>query len=284
MSPIRHILVPRDYSPPSEAALQFALRLAARADATLHLLHVEVLREDPYGSPRDAASPAARLRERLKELVEHDRAEAPAFEPESLRVEHAVVREVAAGPAITRHAAAIGADLIVMGRHARRGVGRAVLGSVAEYVSREAPCPVATVPAMAGAGNPAILCAVDLSPESQGAIEFAAGLAVATGARLDLVHASSFGDLAARDRLEGLAASALQGRDIDLYVHLHEGDAAEYVVEVAERLAPMLVVAGPRAHTGMARFLGSVTGAVVRDVEAPVVVVQRAEEVLPVPS
>jgi len=42
------------------------------------------------------------------------------------------------------------ADLIVMGTHGRRGVTRALLGSVAESVVRSAPCPVLTVRAPKG--------------------------------------------------------------------------------------------------------------------------------------
>ena len=41
------------------------------------------------------------------------------------------------------------ADLIVMGSHARRGVERVLLGSVAEEVMRHAPCPVLIVPTSA---------------------------------------------------------------------------------------------------------------------------------------
>lgn len=36
-------------------------------------------------------------------------------------------------------------DMIVMGTHGRRGFDRAVLGSIAERVIRDAPCPVVTV-------------------------------------------------------------------------------------------------------------------------------------------
>jgi nucleotide-binding universal stress UspA family protein len=46
---------------------------------------------------------------------------------------------------ILRVAREIGCDLIVMGTHGRTGLGRLLLGSVAERVLREAPCPVVTV-------------------------------------------------------------------------------------------------------------------------------------------
>ena len=36
-------------------------------------------------------------------------------------------------------------DLVVMGTHGRTGIGRVMLGSVAERVLRAAPCPVLTV-------------------------------------------------------------------------------------------------------------------------------------------
>lgn len=282
ISPIRRILVARDFSPPSEAALRLALRLAARADATLHLLHVEVLDEDPYGRPDEAASPAARLRERLKNVFERDRVEGLPYEPESLRLEHALVREVEAGPAIVRHAAAIDADLVVMGRHGRRGMGRAVLGSVAEYVASEAPCPVLTVPAAAGLGNPSVLCASDLSRDSRAAVEIAAKLAVSLGARLDLVHAApTFGDLSARDQLQAMAEDVLGEHDLGLTIHVPRGDAAEAILDTMERLAPMMLVVGPRKHTGLSRLLGSVTEAVLHEAAAPVVAVPRAEEPVP---
>jgi nucleotide-binding universal stress UspA family protein len=38
-----------------------------------------------------------------------------------------------------------GAGLIVMGTHGRTGLGRVLMGSVAEQVLRKAPCPVLTV-------------------------------------------------------------------------------------------------------------------------------------------
>jgi nucleotide-binding universal stress UspA family protein len=47
--------------------------------------------------------------------------------------------------AITHAAQEWSADLIVVGSHGRSGVGRALLGSVAEGVARNSPCPVLIV-------------------------------------------------------------------------------------------------------------------------------------------
>lgn len=48
-------------------------------------------------------------------------------------------------PEILAQAESTGARLLVQGSHGRKGLGRALLGSVAEAVARKAPCPVLTV-------------------------------------------------------------------------------------------------------------------------------------------
>jgi nucleotide-binding universal stress UspA family protein len=50
---------------------------------------------------------------------------------------------------IVRVAREVEADLIVMGTHGRSGLGRLLLGSVAEQVMRHATCPVLTLKAPA---------------------------------------------------------------------------------------------------------------------------------------
>ena len=139
MKPIRNILVGRDFSPCSERALEAALTLAARAGATLHIVHAEVLHADPYGRPADTIE---KLRERLKEDVERDCDDSVRFDPGSVKLEHVVVRDVAAAPALIRYAEEHDADLVVMGTHGRTGLRRMLLGSVAEEVVRWALCPV----------------------------------------------------------------------------------------------------------------------------------------------
>lgn len=55
------------------------------------------------------------------------------------------IRQGRPGQEIVRAAKEWPADLIVIGSHGRRGISRAVLGSVAEEVMRHAPCPVLVV-------------------------------------------------------------------------------------------------------------------------------------------
>lgn len=47
-----------------------------------------------------------------------------------------------AGPTVCAVATSLGADLVVVGRHGRGPIGRAVLGSVSGHVVAHAPCPV----------------------------------------------------------------------------------------------------------------------------------------------
>ena len=50
------------------------------------------------------------------------------------------------GPAICAYAQTSSASAIVMGTRGRSGLKRAVLGSVSDYVLRNAPCPVVVTP------------------------------------------------------------------------------------------------------------------------------------------
>ena len=61
-----------------------------------------------------------------------------------------VIKPLTVGDIILDAARADGAELIVMGTHGRTGIGRLLVGSVAEHVLRHADCPVVTVHAPHG--------------------------------------------------------------------------------------------------------------------------------------
>ena len=97
---------------------------------------------------------------------------------------------------ILRTAAAIAADVVVMGSHGRTGLQRLLLGSVSERVIRRAMVPVLTVPLgwskdeEGGITLANVLCAVDFSEPSKQALDLASAIAAGARARLLLVHAS----------------------------------------------------------------------------------------------
>jgi len=130
------ILVPTDFSAPSEAALAYGRGLAEQFDAALHLMHVA---ENPF--LRAVVSDRRTLEEAPGRWL-HDR----LTDADRRRGAVAVV-EQSDEPAseILRYAESADIDLIVMGTHGRTGLAHLVFGSVAEAVVREAPCPVLTV-------------------------------------------------------------------------------------------------------------------------------------------
>jgi nucleotide-binding universal stress UspA family protein len=139
----RIILVPMDFGEVAEAALDHAVAWARASGAKIALLHVCEL---PYvGIPDGPLVPAADVIEPMLQDAERLLATMSAKHRDqgveiSSLVEQGVPRD-----AIAKVARRLGADLIVMGTHGRRGIPRALLGSVAESIVRCAPCPVLTI-------------------------------------------------------------------------------------------------------------------------------------------
>jgi nucleotide-binding universal stress UspA family protein len=148
---VRRILVPTDFSDPSDAALGYARVMARRLGANVHLLHVleDVTPKGALGSEVFIAeSPSIRTarltdaRERLaRRLSENDRIRFHAS---------AEVVFATGSPAktIANYAGDNGYDLIMIGTHGRKGLGHLIMGSVAEEVVRTAVCPVMTTHAV----------------------------------------------------------------------------------------------------------------------------------------
>ncbi len=143
---ISRILVPVDLSAYSERALEYAIALAGRLGASLHLLHVV---EDPMATGVwGGETVIPDLPELRQELVDDAERRLVAYREAAERVRVPVVTTVRLGLAaitIVEHAKSLGVDLIVIGTHGRTGLAHLLMGSVAERVLRHAPCPVLTV-------------------------------------------------------------------------------------------------------------------------------------------
>jgi nucleotide-binding universal stress UspA family protein len=134
---IKHMLVAMDFEPASEAALAYARRLAAALEAKLSAVHVLHL---PEVQNLAAVPPAIRREAELSAERKLSRETADIARRGELRV-----RSGEPGQTIVASARELGADLIVMGSHNRRGIAHALLGSTAESVARNAACSVLVV-------------------------------------------------------------------------------------------------------------------------------------------
>ena len=138
----KHILVPTDLSEGAEQALAYACELARTLDAEIHLLNVVGM--PALGVPELGVAMTATVIDQL--VVENQTAlQELARARCAARLGQVLIKAGDARDMINRTAQELGVDLIVMGTHGRRGLTRALLGSVAESVVRSAPCAVLTV-------------------------------------------------------------------------------------------------------------------------------------------
>jgi nucleotide-binding universal stress UspA family protein len=296
---LTRILFPTDFSRRSERSLDMALELAERFGAELHMLHAIVLHADDPNDPAHLFPDPEEIRRRLEEIA--DRRMATSLERRAGRGV-TVVRErrrgISAAPVILEHADEIGADLIVMSTHGRRGIEHVLLGSVTEEVVRLAPCPVLTVRSDAEVEEVptirSILVPVDFSDHAGVAVAHARELADSFGAALDVLHvferpihpeiylggmpletpefAAVEGSL--KEALETFAREA-GGPDVETSIHVMEGRAVPGILEFAAEAGSDLVVIATHGLTGMAHvLLGSVAEKVVRRASCPVLTVK----------
>jgi len=143
MIPPKNILVPTDFSPNADRALEYALELARKLDATVTVLHVYEI--PVLGVPDGTLVLAADIAEQIvlgadQALVDlAARCKARGLDVRT-RLENGDARE-----AVENVARDIDADLVVMGTHGRKGVTRFLMGSVAEAVLRTSTRPVLIV-------------------------------------------------------------------------------------------------------------------------------------------
>jgi nucleotide-binding universal stress UspA family protein len=143
MGSFQRILVPTDFSETSDRALDWAVEVAARLGSSITVMHAYEIPivGVPDGTLVATAEMAERLadasREALEATVERHRGRGVPLE--------AVLHEGVPWEEINRVADALDADLVVMGTHGRKGIARALLGSVTEKVVRSAHRAVATI-------------------------------------------------------------------------------------------------------------------------------------------
>jgi nucleotide-binding universal stress UspA family protein len=142
MLSIRTILHPSDFSEQSGCAFQLACSLARDYGSRLIVLHVLKAPVLTYGGVMTAPPPPMHSPEELQAVREQLQRIKPL--DSTLSVEY-LLEEGDPATAVLQIAQERQCDLIVMGTHGRTGLGRLLIGSVAEQVVRKASCPVLTV-------------------------------------------------------------------------------------------------------------------------------------------
>jgi nucleotide-binding universal stress UspA family protein len=296
MTRVERILCPVDFSEGSRHAIDQAVALAHWYGAAVTALYVcPPLALAPYidsrvyplglGRPKEDLE---RLRRELEQFVQQEGG-GPAVTT--------VVKEGLITGEILRYIESVRADLLVMGTHGRSGFERFMLGSVAESVLRQAPCPVLTVPPRAPDVVPMgptvyrrVLCGIDYSACSLKALDYAASLAHRGDAELIVVNvlepildyvAATVADIdnttlrtAAERQLGRVVKERTLGRQ-GVTPMLVAGHPAPMILQLAEEQAVDVIVLGieHRSHLNMMWF-GSTANRVVRRATCPVLTVR----------
>ena len=139
---VKKILVPASFSPGDSASLEWALELARKFGAALFLLHVIEVHKSYNGV---TGGFMGRLRDSATKQLQAMLDAVPSQKLKGVTLTPKVKAFPRAGSGIVEFVRQEGIDIIVMSTHARKGAPRLFLGSVAESVTKEAPCPVITV-------------------------------------------------------------------------------------------------------------------------------------------
>ena len=303
MLKIRHILCPVDLSDTSRRALKQAAALAKWYDATLKVLYVDTTL--PIEGAADfedfAFAPSSVLETKTSSRAMGDLRTFVSAAGCTGAVDAVVEESTHVEGAILETADKLPADLIVMGSHGRSGVGRLLLGSVAERILRSAPCPVMVLPPGDAVSESAvwfkhIVCAVDFSASSLAALAWALSLAEEADAHLWLLHVievppelrvstlnadAHIDELHAAVRADTL--SCLRGlvpRSATEFCSVETataaGAAGHAILKFAGEHDADLIVMGAQGHGAIERWVfGSKTREVIRGATCPVLTVRR---------
>lgn len=137
---MRNILLPTDGSSFSEAAIPYALDIASEFDSEIVFLQIVSSRLMDIDTKKGSQSKSL-----VDEADVHLRSKQVSLRQQGYKVRYRILAGNQIADTIVTEADRLNSDLIIMATHGRGGIKRWILGSVAEKVLHQAPCPVLLV-------------------------------------------------------------------------------------------------------------------------------------------
>ena len=270
------ILLAVDEDESLEAAVAVVAAYARRWGADVRVLHAQRV---------GAAGPNGAARRLVTSVVERLEAAGVCADGEIRLVRDGEK----AATVIALAAEQAGADLVAIGSHGRSDLGALFLGSVSQAVAAglEAPMLVVRAGSAAPAAPRMVLLAVDGSADSDRAVDAAADVAAAFGARVHVLHVqlvmgSPAAALVEPDEQASAAVrravQALEARRVEVEEEVAVGQSAvSTIVATADRIGADLVVLGSRRPSGIdGLLLGSTAHGVIHRARCPVLLGRHA--------
>lgn len=285
---IKQLLVPTDFSENAQHAVDYAVELAKRSSAKLHLLHAPVI--PTYLLMDLSYSPGPEAVTRILNDSQQ------ALDKQAKRIAEsgieyfAAIREGTVHEIIRDYAKEHAVDLVVLGTHGRTGVSKLMYGSVTERVIKTVHTPILVVPPQGGQTPSSIVVSYDFSGPSKRAAEVARAIHDVYPGELHIVHSylDVWGEYtdrgavvgeAAEKRREALRLGLQEMLETDaqqlfggdgITTHLVTGDPADGILKVAEDVGASLICAGTTGKSGIERLLiGSVARRLLHDSKVP---------------
>ncbi len=259
---IHNVLIATDFSHCSNQALNLGLELARGYRANAYVVFVIPGDEFMVAGPEAYAAAKDAGRRDLLELKAELRKTNRYIEGEDYRL---FMLEGDVAQAILDFAHQKEIDMVVVGSHGRSGLGRVLMGSVAERIFRQSPNPVLVVGPhvnrSARAGPPkTILVPVDFTPVSEQAARYAVAMVKEHNATLTMLHVierwptQAQADRARvmqalREKVENLISEEAKGLQCSFRIEV--GRLVETVLYTASEIEADLLVMGVRPRTAL---------------------------------
>lgn len=282
-----HILVPVDFSRASQKAMHYGVVLAVKFGAKLTAAHIV-----PSSAALNYAFPV-NTPELEEKVLAQARKQLPEEIPVAYRDRLDTQLVVKAGDVRDELLSLMDhdkVDLVVMGTHGRRNLGRFILGSTTESMLRHVPVPILTVSDRGSAKQVEspfevpfrrILYATDLSEATPAALHSCSELARVLGAHLTMLHVMDLHDAVVLDseadihaRLMGQLHKAVgkeHCKDLNVSTDVVKGVPYREILKFADKINADLIVINLQSKGLLDRaLLGSTAERVIRSSGIPV--------------